>query len=835
MKKILYGSFWLVSMLISYSGHSQEELCPDKGITTDPRNPVNDEEPEKINDFFDWETDYWPGNFFGVGDVTLSSPFDPTVNANLNLYPLQVSPNLPKGDFKPSEGWELIDLNIGLNEDGNTNQPPNLNYNGTFILYNKYQSILRLFVVGDEIGTPFQNSMKITMTVVNPGGTQGCQSSLLQPAGNFTGLDKHWSGQTASVLNTYENSGYNNWQYADFYIHYDPCVCLYDSFIDFEIKMIEEAEIILEGSINGFLGNVANVGSAGNGTDKSFSGVLDFQDLENAASKTTKRYKSINEFSSMQLKYADVLGIDPAKLTTKQEKFKDDMNKFNTWVGDALNSSKFLKFGMKAAPFIGGALELIDFFTSGTQSPPPPQAINLQASLAGSITAETVRESWTLRTPSSIYSSISDDFYPYYNNPIGVFNILSAPTVRFKKNITQLSQQTYDESYDLWVSPIYVTENFYTTFSQYRYDFSFELDGELDYFVNPSSGFETENVDITGAIMFEHDGFVREYEIPSEYQSVIDNSPYTEDEFLFKQRQDTRMQTGMFPLNCLYNITNEFSYEFNAHDYRYHRVNKSQGNTIWDVSLKSPTQSQIDGSTVRKAYLKLFVSLKRKDNGESFLHVLSYPLEITEDLSMPTRPLSSAEAQIIFENSSGTLDDDVTARYITIDNTIITNTSSETLINGIVEVSLDGDSEITGDVFLYNGPETGCYALPEVPPAALNEIAAFCTNPKYQGDRQGPPQRVAAPGSDLNLDTEEIIDIYPNPTTGLVNISLGEDFDLTSASVEVLSHLGSVITSSKIRSKEFEVNLEELSSGIYFIRVTNSKTGFIGIEKVVKN
>jgi hypothetical protein len=68
------------------------------------------------------------------------------------------------------------------------------------------------------------------------------------------------------------------------------------------------------------------------------------------------------------------------------------------------------------------------------------------------------------------------------------------------------------------------------------------------------------------------------------------------------------------------------------------------------------------------------------------------------------------------------------------------------------------------------------------------------------------------------------VDIFPNPTSGLLNIEISET-NATNLTVEVTNVLGAVIATkvlSKVNSKEMVTfNLEGNSAGIYFVNISS--------------
>ena len=83
--------------------------------------------------------------------------------------------------------------------------------------------------------------------------------------------------------------------------------------------------------------------------------------------------------------------------------------------------------------------------------------------------------------------------------------------------------------------------------------------------------------------------------------------------------------------------------------------------------------------------------------------------------------------------------------------------------------------------------------------------------------------------SDLKFGATEIADtknlsveIYPNPTTGLLNISTcGTDFN----TLEIYSMVGQLILTVNLKESNTQIDLNNLKKGVYFFRLINSNSG----------
>ncbi|MBP7810499.1 MAG: T9SS type A sorting domain-containing protein, partial [Bacteroidia bacterium] len=75
------------------------------------------------------------------------------------------------------------------------------------------------------------------------------------------------------------------------------------------------------------------------------------------------------------------------------------------------------------------------------------------------------------------------------------------------------------------------------------------------------------------------------------------------------------------------------------------------------------------------------------------------------------------------------------------------------------------------------------------------------------------------------------INIYPNPTTGLITLVISDVSATTE--LEVFDAVGKIVLSQTISDSQTQINMSELASGIYSYRVKNAN-GYIAQGKLVK-
>jgi Secretion system C-terminal sorting domain len=82
----------------------------------------------------------------------------------------------------------------------------------------------------------------------------------------------------------------------------------------------------------------------------------------------------------------------------------------------------------------------------------------------------------------------------------------------------------------------------------------------------------------------------------------------------------------------------------------------------------------------------------------------------------------------------------------------------------------------------------------------------------------------------LGEETEELINVYPNPTPGVVHITWQSDYE----TVEVADVLGQIIHTTAVNNGEkgITVDLTAHQSGIYFVKLTNREHQII--QKLIR-
>jgi hypothetical protein len=71
--------------------------------------------------------------------------------------------------------------------------------------------------------------------------------------------------------------------------------------------------------------------------------------------------------------------------------------------------------------------------------------------------------------------------------------------------------------------------------------------------------------------------------------------------------------------------------------------------------------------------------------------------------------------------------------------------------------------------------------------------------------------------------------VYPNPATNMINV----ESNITMSSIQIINHVGQVVSSSVVNDSKTTVNTSNLSAGYYFVKV-NTEKGSRSIKFVVK-
>jgi len=194
--------------------------------------------------------------------------------------------------------------------------------------------------------------------------------------------------------------------------------------------------------------------------------------------------------------------------------------------------------------------------------------------------------------------------------------------------------------------------------------------------------------------------------------------------------------------------------------------------------------------------------------------------------------LSPSVTNIIKEAVRTVVYDNLSAWYIGLRDP---NSSFNITNNGNLEYAFTNTSENSNDFLWLFGDDE--FSTDENPihtydaegdyEVSLN-VNYLCSNSSIS------TQTISATLGLENFSSEANIKVFPNPTSGIINITtskqIGGDFQ-----IEIYSILGKKIELNNVVSEEFNkrINIESLANGIYFLKIIDNENQF-GIVKFIK-
>lgn len=417
MKKLLLLAICVGCIIISdlYS-----QSCAPKGISTDPASPINPDPNGRINTF-NYTATGWPlRTEYLPYDTYKQSPFYSDNNSAIqHLY----APNDGVLDILPSNGWEIIKQDFGYLDNG---QPSLEKAKNPFIvLYNRYTGKMRVFIARYSQQNFNGANITVRFTTDSP-----MQTSLFDFGSSLKAIDASFirDQQLRSIVNF--PTGPFEWFYSDFQMQYDPCTCFFTSKIEIKLSLSNTSIVTLTGSSTG---TITAIDGGAPTESQNNKGPLSFGNLITGAKKGIQGYKSGQEFKN-----------DIQEAINKEGGSKtSERTSGLTNLVSSLSSNKFLKAGLSSIPYVSAALSVVNFFNGGGKEGPQqvtitPMSIRQSYDFSGTIGNEFPDYATiTFRNPGSLIGNSPLSQYPYYNEVMGIFNLLTTP--RFTKTVVQVS------------------------------------------------------------------------------------------------------------------------------------------------------------------------------------------------------------------------------------------------------------------------------------------------------------------------------------------------------------------------------------------------------------
>lgn len=109
-------------------------------------------------------------------------------------------------------------------------------------------------------------------------------------------------------------------------------------------------------------------------------------------------------------------------------------------------------------------------------------------------------------------------------------------------------------------------------------------------------------------------------------------------------------------------------------------------------------------------------------------------------------------------------------------------------------------------------------------------VALYVENLNKSWDEISNPITLSTMG--LADNTKELFQLYPNPSNSIVTISLSKS--ASKVSYQIIDYSGKIVLEQELSDSQlFNVNVENLSTGLYFIKITMNET--VGFAKIIKN
>ncbi len=510
-----------------------------------------------IDPNFDWKTRDFT-IYFNINNQRdereIRSPFFKTTsNVNDNVKFLWDETENLASDYQPENGWNLVHYDFG-----DSFRPildlPSYPY---LILYNKYTAVLRIFCFVRD----FSNSNGATIALQHARGQSAIYASAYATKAALNDFDNDVVLQLPNdYLNAPNNSDDNWWLHADFPLMYDPCGK--NTVQSFRFGVAASVVQNIKWTTVGTQQNEESVAES-NGTQNTGDGSKTAMSSVNKSLKTgVKLYGSIDKLKKQYNESKEFGKFIQDRKVYKQisKSFEDGALKAVGKVGGTV---------VKAIPIVGQAFSLLDTFIGifdssedgGKASATVPSKYFVNLTSTGEILTNFGLSKKDIKVPGS-KESTTTDITPFYNEPVGVFNVLEAPVVEYAE-YTPSTQRIIQICYGLCAGATSYENVTEFTFREYH------IKDDIKFTINPASGLEL--VDMQVSTYFKHD-YKREFN-GNDYDRSAEtdvNGVKMENQFAFNPErinphlyiadngennglESTIQCTPLVPINCIRN------------------------------------------------------------------------------------------------------------------------------------------------------------------------------------------------------------------------------------------------------------------------------------------
>lgn len=483
MRKIIF--IYLISAVHYVTAQTvtiPDNGCPINTLSTDPNNYQNSSDPNGSR-LWNWMTEDFSVYYTADGQgttgflATLRSPFYALVsNSNILHFTDPVNK-----DYKPSEGWELMARNFGTSTQGVANP--------YFILYNRFTGVIRVFVNIRNTGNQAVNAATLAMRFAPNSYKTALFNNLgtiTNAVNNFDANAKNY------ITNNYVNSGVNDnyyWITGDYNTMYDPCTCGIASDLRVTASTLSNAEIVL--NINGTETTLLNNTNSSNIFEERniFTTIKQYADFGNTLVNDAQGlFTSANEAFDNGVALQDnaqefINNNEPffGEITTQTiarqvGRLLFEVPRVNSWL-------KFASTLITVVKKTGDGFEAL----SAEEKLAKLASVNVSTKTTklkatGGISQSIPVSDEYIGLPGSNLTGVADFRKPVYNNSLGIFNLLKQPEVKITKY--NAPSPLY---YQVGESPnAYLEDN--SVIDVFTPIYSVQVTEELIPIVNPASG-----------------------------------------------------------------------------------------------------------------------------------------------------------------------------------------------------------------------------------------------------------------------------------------------------------------------------------------------------------
>lgn len=352
-------------------------------------------------------------------------------------------------DYTPAKGWVLIKRDFG------SRTALQLPY---FVLYNKYMGVLRAFFYVDATAGTYSTGVLVTLESTN--SPSGRSSAVMAPCNALIPApDKYLQNATgAAETMTYVTklSGQSSWVMGEFNMGFDPNAgnaSYQSSALSFTVHGIVENTVALSGALDwktikddgyGFGGKKPTVVDPAAGPKKFLASNQKL--LSKVSAQDAEKFlQSVNDeaaniaFQARSHSVTENAALDVFALTKAGATLPSFLNKVLKIANGASQAFGVIGsvFGMLFPSEVGGA-SVVPTVSKGT------------ISLNGTITTQYPLGAPNIQTPGTQHPN-DPTTQPYYDCPLGVFAIKNTPVLKAIRHmgVNDLGLRTYYVSYEV--------------------------------------------------------------------------------------------------------------------------------------------------------------------------------------------------------------------------------------------------------------------------------------------------------------------------------------------------------------------------------------------------